>query len=206
MMRRSQTILFSVACGWTIALISATAHADLQSPATTLAENVQQADYVVTGTVTETTSSMSRVRGLRFISTAVRVHVSECLKAPAGEPIPQELTVRVPGGQVGDLVMRVSDLTAFHQGDRAVLLLRAADPAYADKTCQLVNGHLGVYPITTDPNTGQDIVSPEAQPSIPAPAGVSQRNALAVTAAAPTTGVPLTQFLEQLKGLVHGTR
>ena len=199
-MKRWRMAMASVACGCAVALVGTAARAEL-AVKSSLAERVRQADYVITGTVTDTTSTMMRVKGFRYISTAVRLHVDRYLKAPAGERASPDITLRVPGGQVGDLTMRVSDMTAFHRGDRVVLLLKESSKS---DVCQLVNGRSGAYPITIDPNTGQDIVLVGAESSLPGPMSPA-RTALAVTAAAQEAGVPLQTFLGQLDGLIRDT-
>ena len=57
--------------------------------------------------------------GDRLIVSAVRVTVDETLKGQTQ----QTVEVEVEGGTIGDLTLRVSDLTTFRPGDRAVFYL-----------------------------------------------------------------------------------
>ena len=58
--------------------------------------------------------------GDRLIVSIVRVAISETIKGPS-EPTTD---VRVEGGTIGDLTLRVSDQEPLAQGDRAVFYLR----------------------------------------------------------------------------------
>jgi len=152
-----------------------------------LPERVRAADYIVQGTVIGQTSRLTRVRGLRMIYTDVRVRVSRSVKALKGEAVPAELTIRVPGGQVGRLLMTVSDMPRFAPGEHVVVLLRRRG-----SLCQLVQGSRGTYILNHASVSGA-----EGQP-LPAEdmasLGVPSDTAAAVAA---------STFLQKLEALAH---
>jgi hypothetical protein len=124
---------------------------------TSLAERVQEADYIVTGTVTAQESHWDQPRAL--IYTDVTIRVEETLKAPATEAPPSELVARIPGGRVGTLVMQVSDIPTFQLLERAVVFLRQSQTA---GLCHVVAGTAGTFRLVTDPVSHQEVVVNEA--------------------------------------------
>lgn len=85
-----------------------------------LAERARGAERVVVGHVTAVNPAW-RVNefGDRLIVSTLRVAVDEALKGPAQPTV----DVEVEGGTIGDLTLRVSDMTALVPGDRAVFYL-----------------------------------------------------------------------------------
>jgi hypothetical protein len=86
------------------------------------AELRAQADVIVTGTVTGMTSRWDDSHSTIFTDVAVSVERFD--KGNAG----RRLTVRVPGGEVGDIGMAVEDMPTFAPGQKVSLHLgRATD-------------------------------------------------------------------------------
>jgi hypothetical protein len=84
------------------------------------------ADAVVHGRVIRQTSAWTKAGGQIF--TTVVLHVSEIWK---GTPA-REMTVLVPGGEVGDLSQTVQGAATFHDGEEVVVFLhRRAARTYA---------------------------------------------------------------------------
>jgi hypothetical protein len=91
-------------------------------------------DVIVTGTVTSTASQWDETHSA--IYTAVTVATERFDKGHAASLI----TVRVPGGEVGDIGLRVSDMPSFSPSDRATwYLTRTSDAA----VFELVGGEQG---------------------------------------------------------------
>ncbi len=88
-----------------------------------LAERHRGAERVIVGRVASVTGIWHQNEfGDRLIYSVVRVAVDETLKGQA-QPI---VDVEVEGGTVGDLTLRVSDMTPLKTGDRAVFYLQRA--------------------------------------------------------------------------------
>jgi hypothetical protein len=86
-----------------------------------LAERHRGAERVVVGRVASVTGVWRQNEfGDRLIYSLVRVTVDETLKGQAQ----QSVDVEVEGGTIGDLTLRVSDMTTFKTGDRAVFYLK----------------------------------------------------------------------------------
>jgi hypothetical protein len=86
-----------------------------------LAERQRGAERVVVGRVTSVTGVWRQNEfGDRLIYSVVRVAVDETLKGQAQPTV----DVEVEGGTVGDLTLRVSDMTPLKTGDRAVFYLK----------------------------------------------------------------------------------
>lgn len=150
-----------------------------------LAEQVQDADYVVRGTVTDGVPQV--VPGTAFIYTDWTVAVTEAVKAPAGDPAPQRLVVRLPGGQIGDQGMWVSEMPQVQPQDELVLLLDQGPPGTTFTI--VVDGAAGAFHVVTDPGTGQAVVLGEDGKSPLGDGGPP---------------VPVAQLLQTLRGVVSG--
>ncbi len=91
------------------------------------------------------------------------------------------LTVRVPGGQVGRLVHVLPGAPRFAPGDIVVLFLKASGPALP-----IVTGTTqGVFRVTADPRTGERLVmapASQAGPSGPITRGDPSRRPVALEA------------------------
>jgi hypothetical protein len=104
-----------------ILLVVGSARAVAQDPAAQLAERADGAERVVVGRVNSVTGAWrTNDFGDRLIVSTVRVSVEESLKGDAATT----LDVEVEGGTVGNLTLRVSDITPLAPGDRAVFYVR----------------------------------------------------------------------------------
>jgi len=83
-----------------------------------LAQLGQEANSVITGKVIAIESRLDKDDGL--INTYVTVRVREHLK---GKPTASEVIIRVPGGEVGDMGLAVSDAPWFEAGEDVMVFL-----------------------------------------------------------------------------------
>jgi hypothetical protein len=91
-----------------------------QHPAVPLGERARTAERVVVGRVGSIAPAWQvNEFGDRLIVSTLRVTIEETLK---GEP-QSSVNVEVEGGTIGDLTLRVSDVSSFAAGDRAVFYL-----------------------------------------------------------------------------------
>ena len=103
-----------------LALSVLTAGAVAQERAVPLETRARGAERVIVGRVASVDAAWQvNDFGDRLIVSAVRVTVDETLKGQAQ----QTVDVEVEGGTIGDLTLRVSDLTTFRPGERAVFYL-----------------------------------------------------------------------------------
>ncbi|MGC4073040.1 MAG: hypothetical protein QM760_11055 [Nibricoccus sp.] len=107
---------------------------------------VQQADYVVRGTVTSVSSEWREQNGNRNIVTLVGIDVAETI---AGTP-PSPLVLVMLGGKVGDKEMIVQGAPKFTVGDEHILFIRGNGAQFTP----LVALMHGQYPIKKD-STGR---------------------------------------------------
>lgn len=92
-------------------------------PALDLPALTSLADRVVVGEVLSVQSAWDRAH--QHIFTRIEVQVAEIWK---GERPPSgKIVISQPGGQVGDIEMRVFGLAEFHEGDRTVLFLQGSE-------------------------------------------------------------------------------
>lgn len=104
-----------------------------------------RSELVLSGQVRSVTAGWSD-DGKSIYTTAV-VSVSEMIK---GQAVRREIEVEVPGGEVGDIGLRVSDEPAMATGEDVVLFLkRGSRPGAADKY-NLVGKGQGKYSIGSD--------------------------------------------------------
>jgi len=80
---------------------------------------VQQSKAVIVGTVTGKRSRWEENGGM--IYTYVTVRVEQVVAGAVGRPV---ITIKCPGGTVGDITCEVSDVPSFSVGERAILFLR----------------------------------------------------------------------------------
>ena len=198
---RSRRVFIGFAAALVGASFTPPAHAlTLRRP---LADRVRQAQYIVVGTVTETTSTLERMKGMRVIWMTVRLKVTQGLKAPAEEAMPEHVTVRLLGGQVGELTMHASDTVELRRGDRVVLLLQKG--VLGQQACRVVNGPFGAYLVSTDPATQEEVVSnPFEQPTAMRDevAGSAALH-IAASASPPSSPmIPLSKWLDRLEELL----
>lgn len=139
------------------------------------AELVHESAAVVHGRVTDVRGQWTADR--RGIESLVVVEVFDYLKGGLGE----EVTVRVPGGQVGTFVNIIPGAPRFAEGDRVVLFLKVNGP-----TVPVVTGtSQGVYRVSTDPSSGALLVVPplvDTGTPAPTPRGDLARRPLALPA------------------------
>jgi len=85
-------------------------------------ELTYEADSILIGKVT---SMESRWNGSKtLIHTYVTVFVRGYIKRFLEMGEPGEVTIKVPGGQVGDIALRVSDTPEFREGEEVFLFLK----------------------------------------------------------------------------------
>lgn len=194
MTRRSRPVWALCAA---IAVVHGAPDAGAVSEHWTLPERVLASDYLVIGTVAGQTAELGRVQGLRMIWTTVRLRVTRALKSPADDPAPDELLLRLPGGEVGDLAMTVSDTPRFPDGTQLVVFLNRL----GDRRCQLVHGPRGAFRIVPDRQTGLEVVRDAAGGPLPP----DDLDALQLTGIAPEA-VESPRFLGQLEALLNALR
>ncbi len=114
------------------------------------AELVDDSIAIVHGRVAEAHGQWTADR--RGIESLVRIEAFDYFKGNLGE----ELTVRVPGGQVGTFVNIIPGAARFSVGDRVVLFLKATGPSIP-----IVTGTTqGVFRVTGDAASGALMVVP----------------------------------------------
>ncbi len=96
---------------------------------------VDRSQAVIVGTVTGKRSRWEENGGM--IYTYVTVRVEEVVAGAVGRPV---ITIKCPGGTVGDITCEVSDVPSFSVGERAILFLR-------DEFFNIVGWHQGKKPI-----------------------------------------------------------
>ena len=89
-------------------------------------ELTEKAREIVIGHVVDMQSRWNEDRD--YIFTYVTVHVDEYVKG-GGE---RSVTIKIPGGAIGDLQLRVSDIPEFAVGEKVVLFLTDEYPDYCD--------------------------------------------------------------------------
>ncbi len=85
-------------------------------------ELTSQADSILIGEVKEMESRWNEERTL--IYTYVTISVSQYTKTLSGVGEVQEIMVKVPGGEVGDMGLKVSDTPQFREGEEVFLFLK----------------------------------------------------------------------------------
>ncbi len=85
-----------------------------------------EADSILIGKVKKIESRWNEERTL--IHTYVTISVSQHLKALSGQGKIEEIIVKVRGGEVGDIGLRVSDTPQFREGEEVFLFLRTEKP------------------------------------------------------------------------------
>jgi len=88
----------------------------------TVEDLTYEADSILIGKVKEMESQWNSERTL--IYTYVAVSVTEYVKRIPEMEEPREITVKVPGGEVGDIALKVSDTPEFVKGEEVFLFLR----------------------------------------------------------------------------------
>jgi hypothetical protein len=92
-----------------------------------VSQRARGAQLVVVGSVVDVASRFERNQwGDQLIVSTAAVEVEETLKGPATSIV----RVTFEGGTVGDLTLRVSDMTSLERGNRAVLFLDAGKSGF----------------------------------------------------------------------------
>jgi hypothetical protein len=116
----------------------------------TFPELVQDSIAVVHGRVTDVRGQWTPDR--RGIESLLVVDAMDYLKGGLGE----QITVRVPGGEMGGFANVIPGAPRFAPGDRVVLFLKANGPSIP-----IITGTTqGVYRVRTDARTGDAVVVP----------------------------------------------
>lgn len=85
-------------------------------------ELTYEADFILTGKVQDMESRWNKEKTL--IYTYVTVSVTKYIKRILEMEEPKEITVKIPGGQVGDIILKVSDTPEFMKDEEVFLFLR----------------------------------------------------------------------------------
>ena len=144
-----------------------------------LEELVVEARSVCQGVVTDVNPQWNNDHTM--IYTDVTVSVDECLKGREGP----EITLKIPGGTVGEITLWVSDTPTFEKDEEVILFLQ-------EEYFQIVGWYQGKYTIE------DDIVLEKA---IPVNQFIGQ-----IRAAMETTGIPVESMPAQEKGLTEPTK
>lgn len=113
-----------------------------------LLQLVSAADLIITGSVEEMTSQWNS--GQDQIHTDVAVSVQQCVKGPWR---PSRVTIRVSGGQVGDIVQSSSVGPQFEVGEEVLVFLEFGE----DDTARVVGGFQGKLTLSEHKVVGSDV-------------------------------------------------
>lgn len=111
----------------------------------TTEELVSEADLVVDGTVEQVVSRWSQDG--RVIVSSATVAVIETVR---GKTAKRYVTVEYPGGEIGDVGMKVSDMQPFNTGESVLLFLRVLRTSSEGEVHRLVGKAQGKYVIGKD--------------------------------------------------------
>ncbi len=118
-----------------------------------LEELTDTSQSIIVGTVTDIRSQWNKER--TAIYTHVTISVEEQVK---GTSYPREVTIRQPGGKVGDIRMKVSDMPTFKKGEEVVVFLEMEK----GKEVLRVTGMMqGKFSVKIDPTTGEKVMVSE---------------------------------------------
>lgn len=107
-----------------------------------LAQKTARADLILVGKVTDVQARWDEQETM--IYAFISVSIEETVK---GQSPNKEITVRVPGGTVGDETVTVFEMPSFNKEERVLLFL--IRDIYSDNFF-VVHGKLGKYRITLD--------------------------------------------------------
>ena len=152
-----------------------------------LCELVRDSQAIVHGRVVDVSAVW--VDGRRRIDSLVTLEVEQYLKGDLGD----EVTIRVPGGQIGRYRSVMVGAPSFAEGDEVVLLLGARGPSVP----YVLGLSQGVFRVVEDPQTrGRLVVPPPLVPGVEAQLvkrGDGARRPL-----------PLDRFTAEVRALVTG--
>jgi len=113
-----------------------------------LLQLVSASDLIITGSVEDINSQWNS--GHDQIHTDVGLSVQRCVKGPWR---PTRVTIRVPGGQVRDIVQSSSVAPQFEVGEEALLFLEFGE----EDTARVVGGFQGKLTLSEDKVVGSDV-------------------------------------------------
>lgn len=105
----------------------------------------RDSELIVTGYVEDIVSQWTPDN--KSITTTAVVSVQQFMKGKRAE---KKLLVTYMGGQVGDIVMRVSDEAPLHKGERVLLFLSPEKHFSGGAACRIVGRAQGTYTIGDD--------------------------------------------------------
>lgn len=150
-------------------------------------ELVRESQAIVHGRVVGVTAAWAD--GRRRIDSLVTIEVEEYLKGDLGA----QVTIRVPGGQIGRYRSVMVGAPSFAEGDEIVLLLGARGPSYL----YVLGLSQGVFRVVEDPQTRARLVVPP-----PLVAGVEVQPVKRGDVA--RRPVPLDRFTAEVRALLAG--
>jgi hypothetical protein len=143
---------------------------NVQSPSLviklSLEELVAQAGWIVVGIVSSQKSQWNAEHSQ--IHTLVTVTVEEWVK---GEPRGNEIIIKIPGGQVGEVSQMVGGSPNFRIGEKVLVFLQIQD----DDTISVVGGTQGKLVIENNKIVGSDVSLAELIKQIKAQSNKSSR-------------------------------
>ena len=148
-MRIQKTIRFIVMAGILSSLVTSRGAASYRNM--DFSEMVHASDVIVIGTVTDMSSRWGASN--RIILTDVTFEVLNLLREPglADEDLPTEMTITYTGGQIGDLILRVSDMPTFELGASYVVFALHDGKTYINP---IVGEAQGLFQLHPDSVTG----------------------------------------------------
>ena len=111
---------------------------------------VETADAVVDAEVTGVRTELSSYEGRPLVYTYVAFRIDDALKGAPGSTV----ELRMLGGTVGDVTLRVSGVPQFHVGERHLLFIEGNGVNF----CPLVAVTHGFYPIARRGSDGAEVV------------------------------------------------
>jgi hypothetical protein len=160
--------------------------------ALSLQEKAQSSPLIVRGRATRISTAWTVENG--SVHTRIEIEVVEVLKGKAKRG--QRVTVRQPGGRIGDFDHRVPGVSTWSEGEEAVLFL---EPSAEPNAFVEIGIGIGKYPVSS--KDGQLVVTHDPHVGLasfdPATGG------LQVTEAAPMEPVPLGRFLRDVRALAQ---
>ena len=181
------------------------------SPAGALIENLSDADMarmadaVITGKVESVTSQWVARGKQKSMMTEIAVTVTGNVKGRLNKSA--TIYLRVPGGRVGSIITKATEIPDFIQDEEVVLYLQEnADVGYV-----ILAGKRGKFQVTTDTATGKKYVvgaGPEAQIGLSGnPATLNDAKAKANSPASAEDGrIPLEAYKQYVHDLVQAQK
>lgn len=125
-------------------------------------EMVNQAQTILTGTCTSIRSEWNEERTKIF--TYITISPQTPLK---GDQIPQEITIKQPGGEVGEIGMRVDGASVFEEREEVLLFLKKGRKGFH----RILGLSQGKFSIKTDPTTQRKILFKKKVKRVRTPSG-----------------------------------